>query len=124
MSKFEYNGFSWDIDMMDIGTVERYEVGMNAVSEKMAALKTGEKKGYEILLEELKAVDEFFDSFLGDGTAQRMFGDSINLRPRMEAFEKVSHLADEMQEEVMEFQKKTALTMNRAQRRTAAKNKK
>lgn len=124
MGKFEYNGLSWDIDMLDIGTVERYEIGMDAVSEKMAALKTGEKKGYEILREELKAVDEFFDSFLGDGTAQRMFGDSNNLRPRMEAFEKVSHLADELQEEVMEFQKKTAPATNRAQRRIAAKNKK
>lgn len=124
MSKFEYNGFSWDIDMMDIGTVERYEVGMNAVSEKMAALKTGEKKGYEILREELKTVDEFFDFFLGDGTAQRIFSDSSNLRPRMEAFEKVSHLADELQTEVMEFRKKTAPDMNRAQRRAVAKKNK
>ena len=41
MSKFEYNGFSWDVDMLDIDTVECYENGMAAVSEKMAAVNTG-----------------------------------------------------------------------------------
>lgn len=124
MSKFEYNGLSWDVDMLDIDTVERYENGMAAVSERMAAVKTGEKKGHEMLREELKAVDEFFDSFLGDGMAQQMFGDSNSLRPRMEAFTQASQLADEMHAEVMEFQKKTAPAMNRAQRRAAAKKKK
>ncbi len=124
MSKFEYNGFSWDVDMLDIDTVECYENGMAAVSEKMAAVNTGEKKGYEMLREELRAVDEFFDLFLGDGAAHQMFGDSNSLRPRMEAFTQASKLADEMQADVMEFQKKTAPATNRAQRRIAAKNKK
>ena len=77
-----------------------------------------------MLREELRAVDEFFDLFLGDGAAHQMFGDSNSLRPRMEAFTQASKLADEMQADVMEFQKKTAPATNRAQRRIAAKNKK
>jgi hypothetical protein len=123
MSKFEFNGQTWDIDMLDLDVMEHYEEGMAEVSRKMAAVKTEGKKGYEMMREEMKAVDEFFDQFLGDGTAAKMFGGSNSMRPRMEAFEKAAKLADEMQKDIAAFQRNTTPAMNRAQRRASTKKK-
>ena len=95
MSVIEINGVKLEADLLDLDVMEKYEKEMNAVSEKVKAARENGIKGSALLREELKITDEFFEAFFGVGTAHRLFGDSTNIRPRLEAFTVVVDLAVE-----------------------------
>ena len=122
MSGIEIKGVKLEADLLDLDVMEKYEKEMNAVSEKVKAAQANGMKGSALLREELKITDEFFEAFFGVGTAHRLFGDSNNIRPRLEAFNEVVDLADEMKTEVESFRRQAPVG-NRAQRRAAAKKK-
>lgn len=122
MSSIEINGVKLEADLLDMDIMEKYEKEMNAVSEKVKAARDKGIKGSALMREEMRITDEFFEAFFGVGTAHRLFGDSRNIRPRLEAFNKVAGLADEMRVEVESFRRQTPVG-NRAQRRAAAKKK-
>lgn len=122
MSSIEINGVKLEADLLDMDAMEKYEKEMNAVSEKVKAARDKGIKGSALMREEMRITDEFFEAFFGVGTAHRLFGDSRNIRPRLEAFNKVAGLADEMRAEVESFRRQ-APAGNRAQRRAAAKKK-
>lgn len=122
MSSIEINGVKLEADLLDMDIMEKYEKEMNAVSEKVKAARDKGIKGSALMREEMRITDEFFEAFFGVGTAHRLFGDSRNIRPRLEAFNKVAGLADEMRAEVESFRRQTPVG-NRAQRRAAAKKK-
>lgn len=122
MSSIEINGVKLEADLLDMDVMEKYEKEMNAVSEKVKAARDKGIKGSALMREEMRITDEFFEAFFGVGTAHRLFGDSRNIRPRLEAFNKVAGLADEMRAEVESFRRQ-APAGNRAQRRAAAKKK-
>lgn len=122
MSSIEINGVKLEADLLDMDVMEKYEKEMNAVSEKVKAARDKGIKGSALMREEMRITDEFFEAFFGVGTAHRLFGDSRNIRPRLEAFNKVAGLADEMRAEVESFRRQPPAG-NRAQRRAAAKKK-
>ena len=122
MSSIEINGVKLETDLLDLDVMEKYEKEMNAVSEKVKEAQEKGLEGSALMREEMRITDEFFESFFGVGTAHRLFGDSSNIRPRLEAFNKVADLADEMKTEVESFRRQAPVG-NRAQRRAAAKKK-
>lgn len=122
MSVIEINGVKLEADLLDLDVMEKYEKEMNAVSEKVKEAQGKGLKGSALMREEMRITDEFFESFFGVGTAHQLFGDSSNIRPRLEAFNKVADLADEMKTEVESFRRQAPVG-NRAQRRAAAKKK-
>lgn len=87
-----------DIDNCDLAAMEKYEAAHARVLEK--ANKTEEvcTKRSEAIRFLCEAVFEFFETVFGEGTAKLVFGDQVNLRVCMDAYEEVSNsvkMADE-----------------------------
>lgn len=78
-----------DIDVCDYETMERYEAAHDVVLDKMNKLVTKGKRTSELIKYQCEAVFEFLDSVFGDGTAKKVFGDSVNLRTCLIAYEEV-----------------------------------
>lgn len=76
-----------NIDAADAFVMERYEAALDRVAEKMNKLDTKGKRKSEVIRIQCKAVFEFFDGVFGEGTAKKVFGESVNLIKCLDAFD-------------------------------------
>nr|DAZ25505.1 MAG TPA: tail assembly chaperone protein [Caudoviricetes sp.] len=110
-----------DIDVADALEMERYEKANDTVVEKMKQLDTHGKRRSELIRAQCTAVFEFFDEIFGDGTAKKVFGDSVNLTTCINAYSDVITAVNKLDKNLSE-QYKTKLG-NRQQRRDKNKKK-
>ena len=104
-----------DFDICEPDTIEKYEKALDKVIEKTTfnekdKLSTSEKVRIQCL-----AVFEFFDSVFGEGSKEDIFGEKVNLRDCLIAFNQVIEEAARQNKEIEELTNK--YTPNRAQRR-------
>lgn len=109
-----------DIDVADALEMERYEKANDTVSAKMKQLDTNGKRRSELIRAQCTAVFEFFDEVFGNGTAKKVFGDSVNLTACINAYEAVIVAVNKLDKAVGEQYK--AKLGNRQQRRNKHKN--
>lgn len=109
-----------DIDVADALEMERYEKANDTVSEKMKQLDTNGKRRSELIRIQCTAIFEFFDDVFGEGTAKKVFGESVNLTICINAYEGVIVAVNKLDKAVGE-QYKSKLG-NRQQRRNKHKN--
>lgn len=109
-----------DIDVADALEMERYEKANDTVSEKMKQLDTNGKRRSELIRIQCTAIFEFFDDVFGEGTAKKVFGESVNLTTCINAYEGVIVAVNKFDKAVGE-QYKSKLG-NRQQRRNKHKN--
>lgn len=109
-----------DIDVADALEMERYEKANDTVSEKMKQLDTNGKRRSELIRIQCTAIFEFFDDVFGEGTAKKVFGESVNLTTCINAYEGVIVAVNKLDKAVGE-QYKSKLG-NRQQRRNKHKN--
>ena len=109
-----------DIDVADALEMERYEKANDTVSAKMKQLDTNGKRRSELIRIQCTAIFEFFDDVFGEGTAKKVFGESVNLTTCINAYEGVIVAVNKLDKAVGE-QYKSKLG-NRQQRRNKHKN--
>ena len=109
-----------DIDVADALEMERFEKANDNVSDKMKQLDTNGKRRSELIREQCSAIFDFFDEVFGNGTAKKVFGDSVNLTTCINAYESVIVAVNKLDKAVGEQYK--AKLGNRQQRRNKHKN--
>lgn len=78
-----------DIDVADALAMERYEHAHDNVAKAMDDLHPEGKRQSELIRAQCTAVFNFFDEVFGDGTAKKLFGESVNLTTCLIAYEDV-----------------------------------
>lgn len=78
-----------DIDVSDALVMENYEAVHDKVAEKMNNLDVNGKRRSELIRIQCEAVFEFFEDVFGEGTAKKVFGESVNLTTCLNAYEAV-----------------------------------
>lgn len=109
-----------DIDVADALEMERFEKANDNVSNKMKQLDTNGKRRSELIRAQCSSIFDFFDEVFGNGTAKKVFGDSVNLTTCINAYESVIVAVNKLDKAVGEQYK--AKLGNRQQRRNKHKN--
>lgn len=111
-----------DIDVSDALVMENYEAAHDKVAEKMNNLDVNGKRRSELIRIQCEAVFEFFEDVFGEGTAKKVFGESVNLTACLNAYEAVVVEVNNLEKKVAGHYK--AKFGNRQQRRNQNKGKK
>lgn len=111
-----------DIDVSDALVMENYEAAHDKVAEKMNNLDVNGKRRSELIRIQCEAVFEFFEDIFGEGTAKKVFGESVNLTTCLNAYEAVVIEVNNLEKKVAGHYK--AKFGNRQQRRNQDKGKK
>ena len=111
-----------DIDVSDALVMENYEAAHDKVAKKMNNLDTNGKRRSELIRIQCEAVFEFFEDVFGEGTAKKVFGESVNLTTCLNAYESVVDGVNNLDKKVAGRYK--AKFGNRQQRRNQNKGKK
>ena len=81
---FEFEGFSREVDNMEVGVVRRYEKSLEDFYRRVAAIDMkGSASG--IYAEICEAGEDMMNSFFGEGAAKEMFGEGQSVRKVMAA---------------------------------------
>lgn len=103
-----------DIDIYDADTAEKYEAVLDKFltdTKKLEGLSTS-----AIIRSQCEAVFEIFNELFGEGTDKKVFGNRVNLKTCMLAFEELVIKINEQKGEIEKITSK--YSPNRAQRRT------
>lgn len=111
-----------DIDVSDALVMENYEAAHDKVAEKMNNLDVNGKRRSELIRIQCEAVFEFFEDVFGEGTAKKVFGESVNLTTCLNAYEAVVYGVNTLDKKAAE--KIKSKFGNRQQRRNQNKGKK
>lgn len=104
-----------DIDVTDALEMEHYESAHDMVSEKLKNYSRDGKRTSEIIRFQCETIFEFFEMVFGDGTAKKVFGESVNMTTCINAYEEVIKAVKQLDKKAAE-QFKTR-SGNRQQRR-------
>lgn len=110
-----------DLDVADALEMERFETANDNVLNKMKQLDTNGKRRSELIRAQCTAVFEFFEEVFGDGTAKKVFGESVNLTTCINAYEGVIVAVNRLDKAVGEQYKSKLGNQNQRRNR---KNKK
>lgn len=111
-----------DIDVADVLVLEKYEAAHDMVSEKINSYSTEGKRTSQIIRFQCETIFEFFEMVFGDGTAKKVFGESVNLTTCFNAYEEVIEAVRRLDKKAAE-QLKVKIN-NRQQKRKNYKKKK
>ena len=78
-----------DIDIADVFVMENYESAHDMVSDKIKNFSTDGKRTSHIIRFQCETIFEFFEKVFGEGTAKKVFGESVNLTTCFTAYEEV-----------------------------------
>lgn len=120
MEKYIINGVEVEYDTFDLVNIELME------NEKDRLRELGEQKKNCSSVQDLRilceAVIDFFDTVIGEGTSQKVFGGKMNVKDIFNSY--AAFLSDvERQGALLHGGKKETLQMNRDQRRAAEREK-
>ncbi len=111
-----------DIDVSDALVMENYEAAHDKVAKKINNLDVNGKRRSELIRIQCEAVFEFFEDVFGEGTAKKVFGESVNLMTCINAYGEVVKAVNAADERMARQIKGNFL--NRQQRRNQSKGKK
>lgn len=124
ITTWNINGFSFELDLQDVESVERYEEAFDKMGEEEKKIPQDGKtsahlKAYCTMFRHL------FDNLFGEGSANKILGEKDNTRVATEAYESFLAFAAAQQTPIIEAQNRimNRYSPNRAQRREAARNK-
>lgn len=119
MERFTVNGKEVEFDPFDLDSLDRYLSGLAKVDDERRVKLEGETT-VETLRRTCEAVLDFFDEQLGEGKAEELFGQRINVRTIYDGFrgfvEQVNACVGDYAKEAC-TNRVMPQTSNRAQRR-------
>lgn len=121
MEKYTINGVDVEYDTFDLTNMELFASESKKVVEFIKN-DLSAASGFDKLHEYVEIVRDFFDTLIGDGTAEKVFGERDNIRTirngYMDFVRKVVAATEEFQHEYDGAEK-----LNREQRRAAERQK-
>ena len=102
-----------DINVADALAMERYEHAHDNVAKAMNDLQPEGKRQSELIRAQCTAVFNFFDEIFGDGTAKKVFGESVNLTICLNAYADVIKAVNALGSKLGNMYKGRANAMNR-----------
>lgn len=82
---FNYNGINYDLDLSDADVMERLEDAFYAL-QKAGDDEPKDGRLSALIRYQVTAFRRFFNAVFGDGTAESMFGKSINYEVAVKAY--------------------------------------
>lgn len=91
MQTITVNNQTFDFDIMDVATAERYEAAMQTVSDRVTALQARKDlKNSESMRAQCEIVRDMINSVLGEGAAEQLLSlDKPNLRESFAVFQAI-----------------------------------
>ena len=117
---WDNNGLSYELDMQDAETSERYESAFSKMAEREKLLpKDGASSAYIRAYHEL--FKNLFDDIFGEGSGSKIVGEKANSRVCNEVYASFLDFVAEQKNSQLEFNNNlvTRYSANRAQRRAA-----
>ena len=111
-----------DIDVADALVMERYEHAHDNVAKAMNDLQPDGKRQSELIRAQCTAVFNFFDEVFGDGTARKVFGESVNLTTCLNAYEDIIKAVNALGAKLGNMYKGRADAMSRNNRKGKSRN--
>lgn len=110
MQTITVNGRTFDFDIMDIATAERYENAMQAVSDQVTALQARKDlKNSDSMRAQCEIVRNMVDTLLGDGVADTLLPpDKLNLRDAFGVFQAIFDAVEAQSQEAATGFRRTA----------------
>lgn len=121
---WEINGLSYELDLQDAETAERYEDAFDKMADEEKNLSKAGK-----LSERIRAYCDLFtnlyDRLFGEGSGKAILGNKANIRVCNEIYDDFLAFVAKQRDETLAFQNNVVnkYSPNRAQRRAAAKQK-
>lgn len=78
-----------DLDVCELSVMENYEAAHDVVLEKVQNMEQTGKRRSELIKYQCEVIFEFFDTVFGEGTSNKVFGESCNLRTCLNAYEEI-----------------------------------
>lgn len=101
-----------DLDIYDVEVAERYDKALEGL-KGIEANKSGSMA--EGIKSQCTAIFDVFNTMFGEGTDKKVFGDRVNLRVCLKAFDELVMQINEQKTEIEKLSNK--YSPNRAQRR-------
>ena len=121
-TKWECNGHTFELDMQDVDTVEKYEDAFATLSKEELALPKEGKNSTRVRAY-CKMFRNLMDNLFGEGANIEIFGEKDNSRAVTEIYDKFLEFIVKQQTEFSNLQNKiqSKYSPNRAQRRAELK---
>lgn len=75
-----------DPDVGDLAFLEKYEALNDYIAKKSAEIDKNARRSEAVRIQ-CNLVFEFFDTLFGEGTARKIFGEKVNLKTCIDAYE-------------------------------------
>lgn len=106
-----------DPDIGDPDFIEKFENAQQKCVDKFTAVAAEKIKWSEKVRAQCIAVFEFFEEVFGDGTAKKVFGDSVNLKICVDAYAEASNGIKALDKDLAAHFRSMGQSFNREQRR-------
>lgn len=80
-----------NFDFLDADDLERFENEAQKVTEECSKSNEKELSHSQLIREECRIIDNFFNNVFGDGTADKLFKGKSNLNEHIKAFEDIAN---------------------------------
>lgn len=121
-TKWEINGLTYELDLEDADTAERYESAFDLM-EKEEKQMPKDGKNSEKIRAYCKLFENLYDRIFGKGSGKAILGEKANTRICNEVYDAFLNFVATQKSESLAFQNSMVnkYSPNRAQRRAAAK---
>lgn len=120
MERFTVNGIEVEFDPFDLDVMERYLAGLDRVDAERRVKQEGETPT-ATLRRACNAILDFFDDQLGEGNAEELFGQRVNVKEIFEGYKaftsQVNACIRDYSKGLNSTQMAPVTPLNRAQRR-------
>lgn len=123
-TKWEINGLTFELDLEDAETAERYEEAFDLMEQEEKQMAKDGKLSEKIRAY-CKLFEHLYDRLFGEGSGTAILGEKANTRICNEVYDDFLHFVSTQKSESLAFQNSmvSKYSPNRAQRRAAAKQK-
>lgn len=91
----EINGVMLEFDVLDADIAEKYERALLAMDQEADRLdEQGDMSLADNIRAQCRAIFDFFNAVFGEGTDKAIFGERVNLRICMDAYDQVVDTAN------------------------------
>lgn len=125
MQTITVNNHTFDFDIMDVATAERYENAMQAVLDQVTAIEARKNlKNSESMRAQCEIVRNMVDTVLGDGAADTLLPpDKLNLRDAFGVFQAIFDAVEAQSQEAATGFRRTAAAIKSRKASNKASNK-
>ena len=92
-----------DPDVGDLRFLEKYEAANDRIAEKMQEITSKKIRRSDGVKMQCNAVFRFFDAVFGKGTSKKIFGDSVNLKTCIDAYEEAIYGVNALDKELGDY---------------------